>query len=65
MDFQRLNVVTKNDRYILPFTEEVLDEMVGHEVYSFLDGFFDYCQIMITFVNMYKNTFITNWVVFV
>jgi hypothetical protein len=33
MDFRRLNVVTKKDPYLLPFTEEVLDEMAGHEVY--------------------------------
>ncbi len=29
--------------YLLPFTEEVLDMVVGHEVYwSFLDGFYSY-----------------------
>jgi hypothetical protein len=26
--------------YPLPFTEKALDEVAGHEVYLFLDGFF-------------------------
>jgi hypothetical protein len=30
------------DPYPLSFMEEVLDMVVGHEVYSFLDGFFSY-----------------------
>jgi hypothetical protein len=42
MDFQRLNVVIKKDPYPLPSIKEVLDEVAGHEVYLFLDGFFDY-----------------------
>jgi hypothetical protein len=28
MDFRQLNIVTKKDPYLLPFSEEVLDEMV-------------------------------------
>jgi len=62
MDFQwLLNVATKKDPYPLPFTEEVLDEMAGHEVYSFLDGFCNYYHIMITLENKYKTTFIIDW----
>jgi hypothetical protein len=58
MDFQELNVVTKKDLYFLPFTKEVLDEVVNHEVYLFLDGYFGYCQIMIALENRYKIAFI-------
>ncbi len=32
MDFLWLNFATKKDPYPLPFTKEVLDEIVGHEV---------------------------------
>jgi hypothetical protein len=39
MDFWQFNVATKKDPYPLPFIEEVLDKVVGHDVYSFLDGF--------------------------
>jgi hypothetical protein len=47
--------------YPLPFTNEVLDEVVGHKVYSFLDGFFNYHQIMISLKDRYKITFIIDW----
>jgi len=43
-----------------PFIKEVLDEVVGHEVYLFLDGFFNYHEIMIAPKNRYKTTFITD-----
>jgi hypothetical protein len=39
--------------------------MACHEVYLFLDGFFGNRQIMIAFENMYKTTFIADWVTFV
>jgi len=47
MDFQWLNVTIKKNPYLLPFIKKVLDKVVGHKVYSFLDGFFNYHQIMI------------------
>ncbi len=34
---------------------------MGHEFYSFLDGFFGYYQIMITPKDKYKIAFIINW----
>jgi hypothetical protein len=58
MDFQQLNAATKKDLYLLPFTKEVLDEVVNHEVYLFLDGFSCYRQIMIALENRYKIAFI-------
>ncbi len=65
VDFWQLNDATKKDPYPLFFTKEVLDEMVGHEVYSFLDGFFEYHQIMIAPKDRYKIAFIINWGAFV
>lgn len=37
---QKFNGATKKDSYPLPSTNEVLNIIVGHKVYSFLDGFF-------------------------
>jgi hypothetical protein len=37
--FQKLNATTKKDPYLLPFTNEVLNTIVGYETYSFLDGY--------------------------
>ncbi len=66
VDFRWLNVATKKkDPYPLPFIEEVLDEVSSHEVYSFLDGFFGYHQIMIVPKDMYKIAFIIDWGTFV
>jgi hypothetical protein len=45
--------------------EEALDMVVGHEVYSFLDGFSSYHQIIIALEESYKIAFIINWGTFV
>ncbi len=39
MDFRKLNVATKKNPYPLPFIDEVINIVVEHEVYTFLDGF--------------------------
>jgi hypothetical protein len=60
VDFKKLNVATKKDPYPLPFTDEVINTIARHEVYTFLDDFFGYHQISITSENWYKIAFITN-----
>ena len=47
IDFRKLNVVTKKDHFPLPFLDQVLERVVGHEYYCFLDGYLDYFQIVI------------------
>ena len=37
VDFRKLNATTKKDHYPLPYTEEIIDEVAGHEMYSFID----------------------------
>jgi hypothetical protein len=39
--------------------------VAGHEVYSFLDDFLSYHQIMITLEDRYKTTSIIDWGTFV
>jgi hypothetical protein len=65
VNFKRPNVAMKKDPYLMSFTQEVLDMVVGHKVYSFLDRFSDYHHIMITLEVWYKTTFITKWGVFI
>ena len=43
----------------------MLDAVVGHEVYSFLDEFSGYNQIRMHPTNQEKTTFVTEWGVFV
>jgi hypothetical protein len=62
--FKKLNVATKKDPYPLPFTDEVLNIITGHDAYSFLHGYYGYHKIYITLDDKYKTTFVTNWGVF-
>ena len=45
VDYQKLNAATVTDAFPLPFTDDVLDAVAKHEVYSFLDGFNGYNHI--------------------
>lgn len=45
VDYRKLNAVTILDPFPLPYMDSILDEVAGHEIYSFLDGFSGYNQI--------------------
>jgi hypothetical protein len=47
VDFKKLNTTTRKDFYPLPFIDEVIYTVAKHEVYTFLDGFLGYHQILI------------------
>jgi hypothetical protein len=53
------------DPYWLPFIDEVINIVVGHEVNAFLNDFYRYHQISIAPKNQYKIAFVTNYGVFV
>jgi hypothetical protein len=42
VDLKKLNAPTKKYPYPLPFTNEVLNIITRHDVYSFLDGYARY-----------------------
>lgn len=59
MDFRKLNIATKKYSYSFPFTNEVINIIVGHEVFTFLDGFYGHQQISITLKDdKYKIIFV-------
>lgn len=60
-DFRKLNAATKKDYFPLPFTDIILDQVAGHECYSFLDGFSGYNQVSIRESDQLKTTFTTEW----
>jgi hypothetical protein len=37
VDFKKFNAITKKDPYMLPFIDEVINTVVGYEVYTFLE----------------------------
>jgi hypothetical protein len=48
-----------HDPFPMPFTDEVLDNVGGQEVYSFTDGLLGYHQIRIAKEDIHKTTFAT------
>jgi hypothetical protein len=62
VNFIKLNVTTKKYPYQFSFnTNEVLNIVVGHDAYSFLDGYFGYHHISIVLENRYPTTFVIDW----
>lgn len=50
-----------HDPFPTPFTDEVLENVGGHETYSFTNGFSGYHQIKIAPKDRRKTTFMTEW----
>ena len=59
VDLRKLNDAYLHDPFPTPFTDEVLDNVGGQEVYSFTDGFSGYHQILIAPEDRHKTTFAT------
>ena len=45
VDMRKLNHAFLHDPFTTPFTDEVLENVGGHEAYPFIDGFSCYHQI--------------------
>jgi hypothetical protein len=58
---RKLNDACLHDPFPTPFIYEVLDNVGGHEVYSFTDGFSGYHQIKISKEDHHKTTFAIEW----
>jgi hypothetical protein len=61
LDLRKMNDACLLDLFPTPFTDEVLDNVGGREVYSFIDGFSGYHQIRNTKEYLHKTTFETEW----
>ncbi|GJV47049.1 putative reverse transcriptase domain-containing protein [Tanacetum coccineum] len=57
IDYRKLNNATRKDHFPLPFIDQMLERLAGHEYYCFLDGFSGYFQILITPKVQEKTTF--------
>ena len=57
IDYRKLNAATRKDHFPLPFIDQMLERLAGHEFYCFLDGYSDYNQIPITPEDQVKTTF--------
>ena len=58
VDFRELNKVTLTDPFPTPYANEILNEVAGHEYYSFTDRFLGYNQVPIAKQDHKKMTFV-------
>ena len=58
---RKLNNPCLHDPFPTPFMDEVLENVGGHEAYSFTDGFLGYHQIKIAQEDRYKIKFTMEW----
>jgi hypothetical protein len=61
VDLRALNRASTKDNFSLPNMEMILQEVVGSQIMSLLDGFSGYNQIRIKRDDKYKITFTTRW----
>ena len=47
IDYRKLNAATRKDHFPLPFVDQMLERVAGHEFYCFFDGYSGYNQIEI------------------
>ncbi|XP_074323538.1 uncharacterized protein LOC141660452 [Apium graveolens] len=57
MDYQKLNKATMKDHFPLPFINQMLDRLAGHEYYCLLGGYSGYNQNCITPEDEENTTF--------
>jgi len=57
IDYKKLNAKTRKDHFPLPFIDQMLERLTGHEYYCFLDGYSGYNQILIAPEDQEKTTF--------
>ena len=57
IDYRKLNAGTRKDHFPLPFVDQMLERVAGHEFYCFLDGYSGNNQIEIALEDQEKTTF--------
>ena len=57
IDYRKLNVGTRKDHFPLPFVDQMLERVAGHEFYCFLDRYSGNNQIEIALEDQEKTTF--------
>ena len=57
VDYRKLNASTHKDHFPLPFLDQILERVAGHEFYNFLDGYSGYYQIEFSVEDQAKTTF--------
>src|SRR5277367_1741658 len=61
VDFRNLNRASRKDNYPVPPMEQILQKVVGSEMFSLLDGFSGYNQVLVSHVDQLLTAFRTKW----
>ena len=61
VDFRNLNHASDKDNYPVPPMEQLLQMVSGSELFSLLDGFSGYNQVLVAEEDRLKTTFRTKW----
>ncbi|MCO5582739.1 hypothetical protein L7F22_036638 [Adiantum nelumboides] len=61
VDYRKLNAQTIKGPFSLPFTDMMLDEIAGDEMYNFMDDYSGYNELKIAPKDREKTTFIIKW----
>jgi hypothetical protein len=57
IDYCKLNATTRKDHFSLPFIDQIVEHLAGHDYYCFLDGYFGYNQVLVDLEDQEKTTF--------
>jgi hypothetical protein len=57
IDYRKLNVAARKDHFPLPFIDQMVERLIGHEYYCFLDGYSWYNQVLVDPEDQEKTTF--------
>jgi hypothetical protein len=61
MDFRNLNIASEKDNYLVSSMEQLLQTVFGNEIFSLLDGFSRYNQVLVSEDDRLKTTFRAKW----
>lgn len=59
--YRDINWVCPKDNFPTPFIEQIIDDCVGNEIFSFMNGFSGYNKINILPADQHKTAFICPW----
>lgn len=57
IDYSKMNILSRKVHLRLPFLDQMLDMLDGHQFYCFLDGYSSYQQIGVAPADQYKTNF--------
>jgi hypothetical protein len=61
VDYRDIKKACPKEKFPTPFVDQIVDDCVGSEIFSLMDGFSGYNQINIALEDQHKTAFICPW----